>query len=137
MTVQSYKTLEIPRFVRGKQNAWDPQICLSWGERFLTWLRDNVGESESDNAAAPGSVWRVKFMPCVGVELALLSEEERREVEAGEDRVGFLPKWHYTEIQDVSSPSAQRRASGAVPEQSRSSAPSASTKNTLPAGWQI
>jgi RAT1-interacting protein len=116
--------------VRGKQNAWDPQISLSWGERFLTWIKRSV---ESGNAA-PGSVWRVKFTPRVGVELALLSEEERREVEAGEDRVGFLPKWYHTEIQDVSSASAQRSASGAEPEQSRSSAPSA---NTLPAGWQI
>src|SRR6266403_4797378 len=120
--------------VRGKQNAWDPQICLSWGGRFLTWLKDGIEESGSGNAS-PGSVWRVKFTPRVGVELAMLSEEERREVEAGEDRVGFLPKWYYTEIQDVSSPSAQRSASGAEPEQSHPSAPSASTKSTLPAGW--
>ena len=83
--------------VRGKQNAWDPQICLSWGEKFLTWLKSSVGESGSDNATRE-SVWRVKFTPRVGVELALLSEEERREVEAGEDRIGFLPKWYYTEI---------------------------------------
>ena len=120
--------------VRGKENAWDPQICLSWGESFLTWIKSNV---ESGNAAAPGSVWRVKFTPRVGVELALLSEEERREVEAGEDRVGFLPKSYYTEIQDVSSPSAQRSASGAEPEQSRTSKASASINRTLPAGWQI
>jgi RAT1-interacting protein len=120
--------------VRGKENAWDPQICLSWGESFLTWIKSNV---ESGNAATPGSVWRVKFTPRVGVELALLSEEERREVEAGEDRVGFLPKPYYTEIQDVSSPSAQRSASGAEPEQSRTSKPSPSVNCTLPAGWQI
>ena len=104
--------------VRGKQNAWDPQICLSWGDKFLTWLKSSiVGESRSDNAT-PESVWRVKFTPRVGVELALLSEEERREVEAGEDRIGFLPKWYYTEIQDAtSSQSAQKSAIGAEPEQ--------------------
>ena len=124
--------------VRGKRNAWDPQICLSWGEKFLTWLKSSVGESGSgsDNAT-PESVWRVKFTPCVGVEFALLSEEERREVEAGEDRVGFLPKWYYTEIQDMSSQSAQRSASGTEPEQSRSSAPSESIKRSVPVGWQI
>ena len=122
--------------VRGKQDAWDPQICLSWGEKFLTWIKGNV-ESSSGNTVSPGSVWRVKFTPRVGVELALLSEEERREVEAGEDRVGFLPSWYHTEIQGVSSPSAQRSASGADQEQSRSSAPSAPVKSTLPAGWQI
>lgn len=136
VTVQSYKTLEIPRMVRGKQNAWDPQICLSWGEKFLTWLKSSVGELGSDNAT-PESVWRVKFTPRVGVELALLSEEERREVEAGEDRIGFLPKWYYTEIQDASSQSAQRSASGAESEQSRSSAPSESIKRSVPVGWQI
>jgi RAT1-interacting protein len=136
MTVESYKTLEIPRMVRDKQNAWDPQICLSWGENFLTWLKSSIGESRSDNAI-PENVWRVKFTPRVGVELALLSEEERHEVEAGEDRIGFLPKWYYTEIQDASSQSAQRSApSGAESEQSRS-APSESIKRSLPVGWQI
>ena len=124
--------------VRGKQDAWDPQICLSWGEKFLTWIKGNV-ESSSGNAASPspGSVWRVKFTPRVGVELALLSEEERREVEAGEDRVGFLPRWYHTEIQGVSIPSALRSTSGADQEQSRSSAPPAPIKSALPAGWQI
>ena len=124
--------------VRGKQDAWDPQICLSWGERFLTWVKGHV-ESASGATPPPGSVWRVKFMPRVGVELALLSEEERREVEAGEDRVGFLPRWYYTEVRDrdVSSLSARRSASGAEQEESRSSAPSASINNTVPAGWQI
>jgi RAT1-interacting protein len=121
--------------VRGKQNAWDPQICLSWGENFLMWLKSSVGESDN---ATPESVWRVKFTPRVGVELALLSEEERREVETGEDRIGFLPKWYYTEIRDTSSQNAQRSASGGESEQSRSSAPSSeSIKRSVPVGWQI
>jgi RAT1-interacting protein len=125
--------------VRGKQDAWDPQICLSWGEKFLMWLKSSVGGSSSgSHNATPESVWRVKFTPRAGVELALLSEEERREVEAGEDRIGFLPKWYYTEIQEASSQSAQRSGSGAESEQSRSSAPSSeSIKRSLPVGWQI
>lgn len=128
--------------VRGKQNAWDPQVCLSWAENFLTWLKSGVGEasSGSDNDTTPESVWRVKFTPRVGVELALLSEEDRREVEAGEDRIGFLPKWYYMEIQDASGQSAQRSASAAESEQSRSSASapsSESIKRSIPVGWQI
>jgi len=124
--------------VRGKQNAWDPQICLSWGENFLMWLKSSVGESSESDNATPESVWRVKFTPRVGVELALLSEEERREVEAGEDRFGFLPKWYYTETQETSSQSAQRSASGGEAEQSHSSAPSSeSIKRSVPVGWQI
>jgi RAT1-interacting protein len=133
VTVQPYKTLEIPRLVRGKQDAWDAQICLSWAETFLTWIRSNV-EAGSD---APGSVWRVKFTPRVGVQLALLQEEGRREVEAGEDRVGFLPRWYWNEMQDRDVSSAYGSASGAEPEPSRSSASTASVRSTLPTGWQI
>lgn len=131
VTVQSYKTLEIPRMVRGKQNAWDPQICLLWAETFLTWLKGNV---EAGNAA-PGAVWRVKFTPCVGVQLVLLQEEERREVEAGEDRVGFLPTWYWKEIRDVSGASSGTKDT--EPEPMRSSASTASVPSTLPTGWQI
>lgn len=128
--------------VRGKQNAWDPQICLSWGEKFLIWLKSSVGESSGSDHDTPESVWRVKFTPRVGVELALLSGEERRQVEAGEDRIGFLPKWYYTEIWDASGQSAQksaqRSAGAAESEQSRSSAPSSeSIKRSVPLGWQI
>ena len=117
--------------VRGKQNAWDPQICLLWAETFLTWLKGNVEESN----AASGAVWRVKFTPRVGVQLALLQEEERREVEAGEDRVGFLPTWYWKEIQNVSGASRRMRDTEQVPM--RSSTSTASVPSTLPTGWQI
>jgi RAT1-interacting protein len=117
--------------VRGKQNAWDPQICLLWAETFLTWLKSNV---ETGNPA-PGAVWRVKFSPRVGVQLALLQEEERRSVEAGEDRVGFLPTWYWKEIQDTSSASSKAKDTEPVPM--RSSASTASVPGTLPTGWQI
>jgi len=121
--------------VRGKQNAWDPQISLSWGETFLAWIRSNV-EAGNDS---PGAVWRVKFTPRVGAQFALLQEEERREVEAGEDRVGFLPKWYWREVQDASG--SYGSTSGVRPEPSRSSTPvptpSASAPTALPAGWQI
>jgi len=120
--------------VRGKQNAWDPQISLSWGETFLAWIRSNV---EAAGNESPGAVWRVKFTPRVGAQFALLQEEARREVEAGEDRVGFLPKWYWREAQDVSGSCSS--TSGVRSEPSRSSAPtpSASAPTTLPTGWQI
>ena len=135
--------------VRGKQNAWDPQICLSWGETFLAWIKSNVVEagngdspSSSSPPPPPGSVWRVKFTPRVGAQFALLQEEERREVEAGEDRVGFLPKWYWREVmQDVTGSYDDSSASGVRPEPSRSPAsaptPSASAPTALPPGWQI
>lgn len=114
--------------VRGKQDAWDAQICLLWGDRFLTWVKSNV-TVESDNVA-PGAVWRVKFTPRVGVELTLLREEERREVQAGEDRVGFLPRWYFKEIQEASS------EHGVEPEPNCSLG-TASSVTTIPTGWQI
>ncbi|KAF8271140.1 RAI1 like PD-XK nuclease-domain-containing protein [Lactarius quietus] len=97
-TVQPFKTLDIPRMVRGKPNAWDAQICLDWAETFLTWVKKNV----TSRIVAPESVWRVKFTPRVGVELTLLDDIARKEVEAGEDRVGFLPTWYWEEIQTSS-----------------------------------
>jgi RAT1-interacting protein len=120
--------------VRGKQGAWDPQICLSWGERFLTWIRSNV---ESGNIA-PGSVWRATFTPRAGVEFSLLREEERREVEAGEDRVGFLPTWYWKEVQENISGAHSSSTSDGEAKPSRSSAaPTASAAGGLPTGWRF
>jgi len=128
-TVQSFKTLEIPRMVRGKPDAWDPQICLAWGETFLTWVKRNVAFGSVE------SVWRVKFTPRVGVDLTLLQGDERREMEAGEGRVGFLPDWYWKEIQDVSD--EHDSTSGTKPEPTRSSAATAPSASALPTGWQI
>ncbi|KAI0303650.1 RAI1 like PD-XK nuclease-domain-containing protein [Multifurca ochricompacta] len=128
-TMQSFKTLEIPRMVRGKPNAWDARICLTWGEDFLTWIKHTIILGGN----ASGSVWRVKFTPCTGVELTLLCEDERREVEAGEDRVGFLPQWYWKEMQECSGePGNTSRIDS---ESGRQSAPTASS--SLPTGWQI
>jgi RAT1-interacting protein len=115
--------------VRDKPDAWDPQICLTWGETFLAWIKSNVASS----IVAPESVWRVKFTPHVGVELTLLQEDERREVEAGEDRVGFLPGWYWKEIQDV--PGQHGRSCSAKSEPTRSS--TATAPSALLTGWQI
>jgi RAT1-interacting protein len=131
MTVQSFKTLEIPRMVRGKPDAWNPQICLAWGETFLTWIKRHVAL----DSVVPESIWRVKFTPHVGVDLTLLQEDERREVEAGEDRVGFLPDWYWKEIQDVSGEHGS--TSGTKPAPTGSSATSAPSASALPTGWQI
>ncbi|KAI9463298.1 RAI1-domain-containing protein [Lactarius psammicola] len=126
-TVQPFKTLEIPRMVRGKPNAWDAQICLDWGERFLTWIKKSVMSGN----VAPESVWRVKFSPRVGVELTLLHDTGRREVEAGEDRVGFLPTWYWEEIQTRSSEHSNASCLDPTP----GSVTAASSP--LPRGWQI
>ena len=126
-TVQSFKTLELPGMVRGKPSAWDAQICLDWAEEFLTWVKKNV----TSRIVAPESVWRVKFTPRVGVELTLLHDIARKEVEAGEDRVGFLPTWYWEEIQMSSS----EHGNASCPDPTPGSA--AAKPCPLPKGWQI
>ncbi|EGN99498.1 hypothetical protein SERLA73DRAFT_90841 [Serpula lacrymans var. lacrymans S7.3] len=88
-TTQTFKTLELPRLVRGKPGAWDPVACLDWGRRFLSFLKDTMASS------AARDVWRVKFTPREGVSVALLDEAGVADVEGGEARVGFLPRWYW------------------------------------------
>lgn len=81
---------------------------------------------------APESIWRVKFTPRVGVELTLLHDVGRREVEAGEGRVGFLPTWYWKEIQEYSSEYSDASCPDPRPLKSVATA-----SNSLPQGWQI
>lgn len=107
-TTQSFKTAEIPQLVRGKPDAWDPEICMDWGRKFLAFVQDLVpnspeGRTDTDAANESGSkssrpkakVWRLHFVPGMGVSAELLDEEGVREVEGGEDRIGILPYWYW------------------------------------------
>ncbi|KAF5326772.1 hypothetical protein D9619_004479 [Psilocybe cf. subviscida] len=118
-TTQSFRTMELPRMVRGKPGAWDPQVCLEWGWKVLAALRA-AGGSEATGVGSTkeggqgtelhGSeggdrrVWRATFTPGKGVRIRLLDEEELKEVASdGEhiedgkrvERIGFLPKWYW------------------------------------------
>jgi RAT1-interacting protein len=97
-TVQSFKTAQIPRLVRGKPGAWDPFVCLDWGDRFLTFLRSSICGGDTS------SVWRVKFLPGSGIKVEELGPSGLEEVVNGEDRVGFLPSWYWEEIMRESHP---------------------------------
>jgi RAT1-interacting protein len=87
--------MQIPRMIRGKPNAWDPQVCLAWGDLFLSWLRAQL--SDTDPSSEPG-VWRVRFTPRSGATLTRLGAVDISDVENGEDRVGFLPKWYWEKV---------------------------------------
>lgn len=96
---QTFRTLELPRLVRGKPNTWDPNVCLHWGNELLqkikTWMTD----------WAPSEVGRIVFTPSTGViTFSRLDDAQVLEVVAGEDRVGFLPNWYYHERVDVAPP---------------------------------
>jgi len=148
--------MNIPRMVRGKPGAWDPQVCLAWGQQFLQWLqaiaqRDSDVEipastdriNDSRRSATPAltslpSVWRVTFTPRVGVEVMRLDADGVREVEAGEDRVGFLPSWYWKVLHEggVSTPPStlpvdELRGSG------EGDGVTKMPKSTIPSGWNI
>lgn len=50
-------------------------------------------------------VWRVKFTPGTGIALTQLDDTGVTEVENGEERVGFLPKWYFDELHKINAPS--------------------------------
>ncbi|KAF4571259.1 decapping endonuclease targeting mRNA [Pleurotus pulmonarius] len=100
-TVQSFRTIEIPRLVRGKPGAWDPTLCLEWGDRFIRELRDAIDvhsppDKRNDGNLSDLPVWRVSFSPKVGITVKQLDDAGVMDVEAGDDeeRIGFLPKWY-------------------------------------------
>jgi RAT1-interacting protein len=93
-TLQSFKTLEIPRMVRGKPNAWDPNVCLAWGERFLGQVREWMAEITQAPTNESLPVGRVSFTPGKGVSFKALDSAEIEEVRASDDRIGFLPSWY-------------------------------------------
>jgi RAT1-interacting protein len=157
-TTQSFKTMHIPRLVRGKPGAWDPAISLEWGSKFLTFMRDISNYMTPDTAAAGdgerrAQVWRVKFVPRTGVEVGLLDEKGVLDVVGGEERVGFLPTWFWNEVKEMKERTAYRSREGglngsSVLSQSHSSglSPTTSTRSArelkppsaaVPAGWKI
>ncbi|KAF9446833.1 RAI1-domain-containing protein [Macrolepiota fuliginosa MF-IS2] len=97
--VQPFRTVEIPRLVRGKPGAWDPLLCLDWGNRFLTLMQNTVvAHSPADDASSGPSVWRVRFSPGTGIRVRQLNATDMEDVMRGEDRVGILPRWYWDEI---------------------------------------
>ena len=97
-TVQSFKTIQLPRLVRGKPGAWDPLLSLDWGYQFLTFLKDVIRREARIEDDLPVAVWRAKFVPGSGVNLEKLDASTIEDVVNGEDRVGFLPRWYWNEI---------------------------------------
>lgn len=92
MTTQSFRTIDIPRSVRGKPGMWDPLICLDWGNEFLSFLQDTLPANTGQD------VWRVVFTPKVGISVVALDAPGVEDVVGGDDRVGFLPRWYWDEL---------------------------------------
>jgi RAT1-interacting protein len=127
--VEHFKTMEIPRLVRGKPNAWDPSICLDWGHRFLKSLKELLSGTDAGNSDGK-TVWRAKFSPKEGVTVSKLDENGVLDVEGGEDRVGFLPRWYWDEI---STTIEGAEATGTSPGTDGTSEP----RVAMVDGWQL
>jgi RAT1-interacting protein len=165
-TTQSFKTIEIPRLIRGKRDAWDPTICLSWGAQFFTFLKsivkttsdggagddhDDAGKNDDDGVDDDNAqVWRVSFQPHVGISAIALQKSEVADIRAGEDRVGFLPRWYYEQSRagrastapDTTWPAAglqnkQRDGKNMSDDVVTVASPAASQAQNIPKGWQI
>ena len=77
--LERFKTVELPRQVRGKKGAWDASVCLNWGCDVLRFLHQSVSrESLNLNCSEDWKhpVWRLKFDPLTGLRLRRLGEEE-------------------------------------------------------------
>ncbi|KAG8748230.1 decapping endonuclease targeting mRNA [Ceratobasidium sp. 414] len=123
-TLQTFQTLALPRMVRGKPGAWDPNTCLVFAGKLLRFVRTTLetdsressedtavaeekpakveGKHEGDQAEARPAVWRLSIRPnAQHVVLRRLSQEEVDIVHNGEDRIGFLPTWFYDSVVGV------------------------------------
>lgn len=99
--------------VRGKPGAWDPQVCLEWGFKLLTTLREVASGRDGGSSALPDqpekgqvAVWRATFTPGQGVRIQRLGDEELEDVASDGDgpgdekrveRIGFLPRWFFVQ----------------------------------------
>ncbi|GAA5952093.1 hypothetical protein JCM21900_006248 [Sporobolomyces salmonicolor] len=105
--LQSFKTLEIPRLVRGKPHAWEPTACLASARSLLAFVHETLRSSTSLPSPSPAGfspepapVFRISFSPSSanatgpGVSIRQLSQDEvSSEVIAGKkdgERTGFL-----------------------------------------------
>jgi RAT1-interacting protein len=94
-TLQTFRTIEIPRLVRGKGNkeCWEPGVCLRWGERFLGFLRGVVGgEAGSGAAAAPSSSSELSNSTQIETGTSDKENKNDKEKEPTVWRVTFMPR---------------------------------------------
>lgn len=125
VTTQSFRTVEIPRSVRGRPGAWDPLICLDWGDQFLSFVDNTLPVNTGKD------VWRVAFTPKVGITVVKLDASGVEDVTGGDDRVGFLPRWYWDEMELTAD------GSGDVFAHRGESLQRHATRGGVPSGWRI
>jgi len=90
-SVQHLMTLEMPQFVGKKRGMWDPTVCMSFCDRLLWWVREelfNESSSQKTKGAEASDetkvVWQLDFV-------APFNEVKATCVEDGS--LSFLPAW--------------------------------------------
>ncbi|KAG9316119.1 RAI1 like PD-XK nuclease-domain-containing protein, partial [Chiua virens] len=126
VTTRSFRTVEIPRLVRGKPGGWDPLICLAWGDEFMSFLHNILPVDTGKD------VWRVTFTPKVGVTAIMLDASGVEDVMGGDDRVGFLPRWYWDELGPTMSGSGNTSS-----DRDQGSQVLAASRSSVPLGWRI
>ena len=96
--LQHYQTMQIPRMVRGRPGAWNAMVCIGWGYELLSFFQSRIA-ADVRNGAGQDAVWRATLVPGSGVELRRLDRAGIADVSAGEDRIGFLPRWYWDDVQ--------------------------------------
>lgn len=131
-----FKTLEMPRCVRGKEWEWDPHRCLQTFADVLAWMREEIPRIQQTRSTDDTQVFRLEFKPAppppraVGTSqshrppptagsanasggtftLTALDEGDLAEVQGQQtDRVGFLPRKWWDFLQERRQADAQYR----------------------------
>ncbi|KAG0057783.1 Dom-3 Z [Gryganskiella cystojenkinii] len=84
VTVETFKTMEIPRLVRGKEGAWDTTICINFLDGVFNFLRKQI--VKDDPTVTYTIRWAHPFqaieVECAGQQHAFLTDR-------------FLSRWGY------------------------------------------
>lgn len=99
--LQHYQTMQIPRMVRERGGTWNAMVCMGWGYELLSFIGRKIAADTRDGAGED-AVWRARLVPGTGAQLMKLDRAGVDEVSAGEDRIGFLPRWYWEESFGIS-----------------------------------
>ncbi|KAJ3208116.1 decapping endonuclease targeting mRNA [Dinochytrium kinnereticum] len=64
-SIDIFKTMELPRMVRGKDHAWDPVICINFANGFLTRLALILRRQYESGEGDRNAVHTIRYNPDV------------------------------------------------------------------------
>ncbi|KAI8851525.1 hypothetical protein BC829DRAFT_386911 [Chytridium lagenaria] len=64
-SIETLKTMEMPRMVRGKDHGWDPIICINFANAFLHRLSRTLKRYYADGEGDRNAVHTIRFDPGV------------------------------------------------------------------------